>query len=406
MGLSREIGLAATKDGIAATPLADSLLAMGTAVLHGQGRALVTERQTNLRVLSDPTGVGAAAVTAQAVMRDAASHYLDAVQPKALALLAQTDGVTNLMTALASLGGPTTPGGELSQMLEAVAAAFDTLTGSARDLEKTSGASAAATLAAARALSKALTAAITRLEGENGQIARTRAQIDETEKAIFDAIEDIVRNSNVVRGGVKGLVTYVIGLFGGDDTAKQPKTPEKANKTPEKTTDKATEKPAEKPAEKPTGKTSGDPAKDSGEIEPFPAESIDTISTGVEGLAAAEARIKAKNTLLARQYQDLAALGALLAAAQAINTQTSAMASTAGKLHEAVAAMPGTTAAIAQGLRDLAGRAQKPANRREVMAAIAQTADSWARLGTQLGQSQATFAGIGKLFPPLVPVKP
>lgn len=398
MGLSREIGLAATTDGIAATPLADSLLAMGTAVLHGQGRALVTERQTNLRVLSDPTGVGAAAVTAQAVMRDAASHYLDAVQPKALALLAQTDGVTNLMTALTSLGGPTTPGGELSQMLEAVAAAFDTLTGSARDLEKTSGASAAATLAAARALSKALTAAITRLEGEKGQIARTRAQIDETEQAIFDAIEDIVRNSNVVRGGVKGLVTYVIGLFGGDDTAKQPKTPEKADKT----TDKA----AEKTKEKPTGTTSDDPAKDSGEIEPFPAESIDTISTGVEGLAAAEARIKAKNTLLARQYQDLAALGALLAAAQAINTQTSAMAGTAGKLHEAVAGMPGITAAIAQGLRDLAVRAQKPANRREVMAAITQTADSWARLGTQLGQSQATFAGIGKLFPPLVLVKP
>lgn len=398
MGLSREIGLAATTDGIAATPLADSLLAMGTAVLHGQGRALVTERQTSLRVLSDPTGIGAAAVTAQAVMRDAASHYLDAVQPKALALLAQTDGVTNLMTALTSLGGPTTPGGELSQMLEAVAAAFDTLTGSARDLEKTSGASAAATLGAARTLSKALTAAITRLEGENGQIARTRAQIDETEKAIFDAIEDIVRNSNVVRGGVKGLVTYVIGLFGGDDTAEQPKTPEKADKT----TGKATEKPAEKTTEK----TSDDPAKDSGEIEPFPAESIDTISTGVEGLAAAEARIKAKNTLLARQYQDLAALGALLAAAQAINTQTSAMASTAGKLHEAVAAMPGITAAIAQGLRDLAVRAQKPANRREVMAAIAQTADSWARLGTQLGQSQATFAGIGKLFPPLVLVKP
>lgn len=402
MGLSREIGLAATKDGIAATPLADSLLAMGTAVLHGQGRALVTERQTNLRVLSDPTGVGAAAVTAQAVMRDAASHYLDAVQPKALALLAQTDGVTNLMTALASLGGPTTPGGELSQMLEAVAAALDKLTGSARDLEKTSGASAAATLAAAHALSKALTAAITRLEGEKGQIARTRAQIDETEKAIFDAIEDIVRNSNVVRGGVKGLVTYVIGLFGGDDTAKQPKTPEKAGKA----TEKPAEKPAEKTTEKSTGKTSDDPAKDSGEIEPFPAESIDTISTGVEGLAAAEARIKAKNTLLARQYQDLAALGALLAAAQAISTQTGAMASTAGKLHEAVSAMPGITAAIAQGLRDLAVRAQKPANRREVMAEIAQTSDSWARLGTQLGQSQATFAGIGKLFPPLVLVKP
>jgi hypothetical protein len=388
MGLVDEIGLAARTEKIAATPLADNLLAMGTAVLHAQGRALVTERQTSLRVLRDPTGAGAAAATAQATLRDAASHYLDVVQPRALALFAQTDGVTNLMNALTGLDGPSTPGGELSRMLNAVADSFDKLTGTARDLEKVSGASAEVTAGAARTLSKALTAAIKQLEGENGEIAKTRAQIDETEKAIYDAIDDIVRNSNVVRGGVKGLVTYVMGLFGGGDEATQkPKAPEKA---PEKT---AETKPAEPPA------------KDSGEIEPFPAESIDTISTGIEGVAAAEARIKAKNTILAQQYQDLAALGALLAAVQAISNQTGAMADTAQKLHDAAAATPKITTAIADGLRDLAAQAIRPTNRKDVMATITATADSWTLLCTQLRQSAATFAGIGKLFPPLVLVK-
>lgn len=361
-------------------------MSVGTAVLHAQGRALVTERQANLQVLRDPTGVGAAAAEAQTAMRDAASHYLDVVQPGTIALFAATQGAANLMNSVLGLAGQTASGDELSQMLATVAEQFDKLTQTAADTAKAVSVSADVTAAAAGKLSGALTGAIGRLEGKGGEIAQARAGIETTEKAIFQAIDDIVKKSNVVGAGIKGLVTYVLGVFGGDDAgddAKNDKTKPAAKKVA--ADDKAV----------------GETAKDSGKIEPFPAESIDTITTGVEGIAGAQAQIKAKNALLVVQYQDLAALGALLAAAQTISGQTNAMAGTAKRLHDAASPTPAIIGAIADGMRALATQAATPAGRKDAITAISASADSWTRLANQLRQTMATMAGIGKLFPPL-----
>lgn len=386
MTITSEISPPVATSRISATALADNLMSVGTAVLHAQGRALVTERQANLQVLSDPTGVGAAAAEAQTAMRDAASHYLDVVQPGTIALFAATQGAANLMNSVLGLAGQTASGDELSQMLATVAEQFDKLTQTAADTAKAVSVSADVTTAAAGKLSGALTGAIGRLEGKDGEIAQARAGIETTEKAIFQAIDDIVKKSNVVGAGIKGLVTYVLGVFGGDDAgddAKNDKTKPAAKKVA--ADDKAV----------------GETAKDSGKIEPFPAESIDTITTGVEGIAGAQAQIKAKNALLVVQYQDLAALGALLAAAQTISGQTNAMAGTAKRLHDAASPTPAIIGAIADGMRALATQAVTPAGRKDAITAISASADSWTRLANQLRQTMATMAGIGKLFPPL-----
>lgn len=386
MTITSEISPPVATSRISATALADNLMSVGTAVLHAQGRALVTERQANLQVLRDPTGVGAAAAEAQTAMRDAASHYLDVVQPGTIALFAATQGAANLMNSVLGLAGQTASGDELSQMLATVAEQFDKLTQTAADTAKAVSVSADVTAAAAGKLSGALTGAIGRLEGKGGEIAQARAGIETTEKAIFQAIDDIVKKSNVVGAGIKGLVTYVLGAFGGDDAggaAKNDKTKPAAKKVA--ADDKAV----------------GETAKDSGKIEPFPAESIDTITTGVEGIAGAQAQIKAKNALLVVQYQDLAALGALLAAAQTISGQTNAMAGTAKRLHDAASPTPAIIGAIADGMRALATQAATPAGRKDAITAISASADSWTRLANQLRQTMATMAGIGKLFPPL-----
>ncbi len=390
MTITSEISPPVATSRISATALADNLMSVGTAVLHAQGRALVTERQANLQVLRDPTGVGAAAAEAQTAMRDAASHYLDVVQPGTIALFAATQGAANLMNSVLGLAGQTASGDELSQMLATVAEQFDKLTQTAADTAKAVSVSADVTAAAAGKLSGALTGAIGRLEGKGGEIAQARAGIETTEKAIFQAIDDIVKKSNVVGAGIKGLVTYVLGAFGGDDAggaAKNDKTKPAAKKVA--ADDKADDKAA------------GETAKDSGKIEPFPAESIDTITTGVEGIAGAQAQIKAKNALLVVQYQDLAALGALLAAAQTISGQTNAMAGTAKRLHDAASPTPAIIGAIADGMRALATQAATPAGRKDAITAISASADSWTRLANQLRQTMATMAGIGKLFPPL-----
>lgn len=376
--------------GASALALGDNLMTVGAAVLHAQGRALVIERQASLQILRDPTGVGADAAAAQATMREAASHYLDVVQPQVIALFGAVSGAANLMNAAVVLNGPTAQGDDLPQILGAVTGQLDQLTATARDTARTARASADVTGSAAGALDKALTAAIDRLEGEGGEIAQLRDRIDSTEKAIFQGIDDIVKNSNVVGQGIKSLVTYVMGTFGGGgDSGEKEKPKPAADKTKPDAATAGTDKTA---------------PKESGAIEPFPAESIDTISTGAEGVAKAQALVKAKNTLLAAQYQELAALDALLAAAQVISGQTAAMADTAKRLGDALAQTAAITGAIADELRALTTRAAKPEARKDVRAKLAALAGSWTRLSAQMGQIQSALSGIGKLFPPLTPV--
>ena len=376
--------------GASALALGDNLMTVGAAVLHAQGRALVIERQASLQILRDPTGVGADAAAAQATMREAASHYLDVVQPQVIALFGAVSGAANLMNAAVVLNGPTAQGDDLPQILGAVTGQLDQLTATARDTARTARASADVTGSAAGALDKALTAAIDRLEGDGGEIAQLRDRIDSTEKAIFQGIDDIVRNSNVVGQGIKSLVTYVMGTFGGGgDSGEKEKPKPAADKTKPDAATAGTDKTA---------------PKESGAIEPFPAESIDTISTGAEGVAKAQALVKAKNTLLAAQYQELAALDALLAAAQVISGQTAAMADTAKRLGDALAQTAAITGAIADELRALTTRAAKPEARKDVRAKLAALAGSWTRLSAQMGQIQSALSGIGKLFPPLTPV--
>lgn len=404
MGLAGEFDLSVADAGIVASPLSDNLSTLGASVLHVQGRALVTERQINLQVLRDPTGVGAAAATAQGTMREVASHYLDAVQPRAIAFFAATDGVVNLMNALASLDGATTAGGDLSRMLSAVADALDRLTDSAKETEKATRMSADISANAAQTLSRALNAAVKRLDGEDGEIAQLQGRIDQTEAEIYAAIDDIIKNSNVVGDGIKGLVTYVMGLFGGEGGDKLKPAPDKP-KTPEKATDKPRDTSATGDTATKDGAQTDKGEDDSGEIAPFPAQSIDSITSGVEGVAEAQTRLRTRNALLSTQYLDLASLGTLLAAAQTIKAQTGAMARTNAQLHEAASRTPAITQALAGGMRALAGLAVKPANHKQVIATIAAATDSWARMSVQLRQSEATFAGIGNLFPPLVLVK-
>lgn len=373
--------------GASALALGDNLMTVGAAVLHAQGRALVIERQASLQILRDPTGADAAA--AQATMREAASHYLDVVQPQVVALFGAVSGAANLMNAAVVLNGPTAQGDDLPQILGAVTGQLDQLTATARDTARTARASADVTGSAAGALDKALTAAIDRLEGEGGEIAQLRDRIDSTEKAIFQGIDDIVKNSNVVGQGIKSLVTYVMGTFGGGgDSGEKEKPKPAADKTKPDAATAGTDKTA---------------PQESGAIEPFPAESIDTISTGAEGVAKAQALVKAKNTLLAAQYQELAALDALLAAAQVISGQTAAIADTAKRLGDALAQTAAITGAIADELRALTTRAAKPEARKDVRAKLAALAGSWTRLSAQMGQIQSALSGIGKLFPPLTP---
>lgn len=404
MGLAGEFDLSVADAAIVASPLSDNLSTLGASVLHVQGRALVTERQINLQVLRDPTGVGAAAAAAQGTMREVASHYLDAVQPRAIAFFAATDGVVNLMNALASLDGATTKGGDLSRMLSAVADALDRLTDSAKETEKATRLSADISANAAQALSRALNAAVKRLDGEDGEIAQLQGRIDQTEAEIYAAIDDIIKNSNVVGDGIKGLVTYVMGLFGGEGGDKPKPAPDKP-KTPEKAAEKPRDTSAKRDTATKDGAQTDKGEDDSGEIAPFPAQSIDSITSGVEGVAEAQTRLRTRNALLSTQYQDLASLGTLLAAAQTIKAQTGAMARTNAQLHEAASRTPAITHALAGGMRALAGLAVKPANHKQVIATIAAATDSWARMSVQLRQSEATFAGIGNLFPPLVLVK-
>ncbi|MDA5095581.1 HBL/NHE enterotoxin family protein [Aliiroseovarius sp. KMU-50] len=389
---------------ISVTDLRQDLFQVGAEVLHMQGRAMVLDRQVNLKVLTDPTGVGGEAIAAQKSMRKAANYYLSTVMPKLIRIVTDASAARNLVVALKTTLAPVTDPEEAKRLITSVANQLDVYAKNTQDAVQLAQTSVNVTTAASTKLATAIADATAKLDGPNGQIAAAQTEIDATEKEVFDAIQAIVTNADSIGEGVKDLVTYVLSFIGGGDKDNKSdgtsKGDDSSSEKKEKSAPKSGDEKAEN-GENGDGPSGGGDKEEGGEIAEFPAQSITTISTGVAGISEAQKAIKSGNALLNKQYQAFAAMSAMLAAVQVINSQIGTINKTGASLLTAVSEAATSYGDIASGMTALANKVDQdgglPAAMSEINAVIA----DWSRLRGELDDMRAALSGVGSYFPPL-----
>ena len=356
---------------------------LATEVLGNQLRAVIALRQPELRILSDPTGLGRDVLTAQARNARAARHFLGTIQPRMALLVAEAtslgEQMRDLNQTLAETPDPQDAAEALARILEEMRT-YESCTREGLAMARTS---VDITDNTARMLQKAIDRTSAATGDKDARIARARIAVERTEKTISDAVQAMIGESDISGAGIGGrtiggpagagpagsaagsagirdIATALVSRFGGMARALP---------------------------------------RDSGAIAEFPVETITTITSDALGQGPAPQAIRDGNALLQDQYQALAGFGAMLAAAQIIRGQTVELAEAASRLARITGETDATLATVIASVEALRTRLGKG----ETVAVIAAELDAamfaWTRLIIRTREIGRTLSGVNLLFP-------
>ncbi len=333
---------------------------LATEVLGNQLRALITLRQPELRILSDPTGLGRVTLTAQARNAKAARHFLSTIQPKMALLVSEATSLGNLMLDLNQTLAATSDPQEAGQALARVVDRMRDHECCAREGLAMARTNADITDNTAKMLGKAIDKVIAEAGGRDGRIARAKAAVERTEKTISEAIQTLLGESDITAPGIRDIATQSVALFGGQTGARH---------------------------------------RNSGAIAEFLVEAITTITADANGQEPGAQTIPGANALLQGQYRVLATFGVMLAAAQVIRNQTVELGEAAGRLARIAGETDATLATVIASVEALRSRLAKG----DAVAVIAAELDAamfaWTRLTIRTRELERTLSGINLLFP-------
>ena len=333
---------------------------LATEVLGNQLRALITLRQPELRILSDPTGLGRVTLTAQARNAKAARHFLSTIQPKMALLVSEATSLGNLMLDLNQTLAATSDPQEAGQALARVVDRMRDHECCAREGLAMARTNADITDNPAKMLEKAIDKVIAEAGGRDGRIARAKAAVERTEKTISEAIQTLLGESDITAPGIRDIATQSVALFGGQTGARH---------------------------------------RNSGAIAEFLVEAITTITADANGQEPGAQTIPGANALLQGQYRVLATFGVMLAAAQVIRNQTVELGEAAGRLARIAGETDATLATVIASVEALRSRLAKG----DAVAVIAAELDAamfaWTRLTIRTRELERTLSGINLLFP-------
>lgn len=333
---------------------------LATQLLGNQLYAQLVLRQPDLRILSDPVGLGRAALTAQARNARAARHFLGTIRPRMAALLGEATSLGDLMQGLnrtlSQTDDPQTAAEALSRVVERMREhEADTRDGLA--LARTHADIADST---ARMLDKAIDQVFADLGGQPPRIARARAAVERTQKTISDAVQAILCDDDISGTGIRDIATRSMPLSGGISGASSP---------------------------------------DCGAIAEFHVETVTSIAPDMPGQAQIPQAIRDSNALLRRQYGALATFSAMLAAAQAIRSQTVELGNAACRLARILGEADATLATICTSIESLRTRLNKGEAVPVIAAELDMAMFAWTRLTIRTREIRQTLSGMNLLFP-------
>ncbi len=360
--------------------LADDVERLVATGIAAQARALALTRQQDAATFVPDKALASRIRDAQEQVGESTAYFLDRLLPDLIGSLADADGAAGLVDGLGKTIARLDTAEQVPVVTGAVVTEFDAYRTKSQLLTTALTAAAGRAEAKVAVLAGVLQTEITALDGPDGAIAKTRAGIAATVKALDDDVNAVVTQAKAVGSGVKGFLTdkvkFATGIltdFGGKDT----------------TAPKAGEKP------KDTGKKFSVTGID---VERAGDTGADTASSGASGLETAVAAFKRDNAELATLYQGLYRLNAAMAVAAATADQVTAYA--AALRLTAVAAGNVTTTWEACLARTDGAIGTRPA----VEAALIRTTVGWADLTARLRHARSAVAGGRGLIPDVGPL--
>ncbi|MEV6909754.1 hypothetical protein [Amycolatopsis sp. NPDC051071] len=360
--------------------LADDVERLVATGIAAQARALALARQENAASFVPDEVLAARIQDAQEQVGESTAYFLDRLLPDLIRGLSDADGAAGLVTGLDRTITRLDTDGQVPVVTGAVVTEFDAYRAKSLRLSNALTAAAGRADAKVATLAGVLKSEIAALDGPDGAIAKARAGIAATVKALDDDVNAVVTQAKAVGSGVKGFLTdkvkFATGIltdFGGKDT-----TPPKAGEKP-----------------KDTGKKFSVTGID---VERAGDTGADTASSGATGLDAAIAAFKRDNVELAALYQRLYRLNAAMAVAAALTDQITAY---AGALRLTAVAAANVTTTWETCLARTDGALD---TRPSVEAALAKVTDGWAELSARLRHARMAVAGGRGLIPDVGPL--
>ncbi|WP_147393018.1 hypothetical protein [Paracoccus siganidrum] len=323
--------------------LADHIVQIGAMLLHARGRAMILDHQADLRVLADPTDIGWRAAEVQSNMRSLARYHLEVLMPRASQVLGRVGSLVKLVGELEASADQV----RLTRLALAMGRYVTTVQGVARAM------SSAAVMArvAEQNLSGTLSATLQKIEGPDGTLSSSYARIEICEYELFNAIEEALSQAGDLAGQPGALRILEGGVI-----------------------------------------AEAGPGSELGEIEPLRAARLTVLPD------AAPAPVVERSRRLRARYDELAARGALVAAAGLIGNQAGAMAAAAHSLDLAFSALARGIERQAAECRMLARQTADPQNAGRVACRIAQARREWSLLGARLRVPLELLSGTDRIF--------
>jgi hypothetical protein len=379
------INIARIADGPATNTLSSGTLRTSIerfayAALGAQAHALVVSRQPPIPELDNTTRDLSAL---QAKLREHAAYVTQTLIPGALTGLTDTDAAVNLFTAVLTQVQSILAKGEGARSQAA------TLVGSVIDDYKTRAANAGETADMWKREAEALAALVGTLEadvnktiqgldGPDGVLKTTKADIERTIEQLAADIDATVKSGQQIGEGIKslitGIVTSISGLLGGGND------------------DKNKPDPSDEKKDKPDAQAAG--------ADSVSVVGIAAIEQGAEGAGRVRANFLAHYRNLAALYQTLAEAKATLAATRAVQSQAALLARAVKDGADAAASNHNSWTTIAAGFADYARKIAEisPPN---TLATLKDANQDWSRLPKLIRELKDAFAGIGNAIPPV-----
>ena len=386
--------------------LDNQIYAFALQIIQAQGRANVVLAQTELRALSDPTGILSKAAALQTHLRKMAGFYQQSTSRQMISGLTSFDAVYNLATALRP-GNSTAKDAALTS--GAVAESFRQ---QAKDMSVTTTrvqSTVDLVTSAVKDFAEALSTVTEKLDGDDGQIAQVSEAIDKVQANIDQDLENIVKSSREIGAGVKQLVTQSLALItagGGDGKTDKKSASDKPDTAQSgKDTSATANKPNDGASGKGTDTRGASDQKDRfGDLEPFPVEAIDTVQDGAGQSVAVMNSLRANNRLLAKFLHEKAQLSAALTVCQAIRMQGDSFGRTVTAAHQALSELTSTLDDMAERYAALSAAITKTTETAPEYGALMQHIQDankdWARIHRDLVDIESDLAGLFTLFPP------
>lgn len=333
---------------------------LATQLLGNQLYALVGLRQPQLRILSDPTGLGRVTLTTQARNQRAARHFLGTIQPRMTQLVSDATALGALMQELNRTLARTDDRQTAAEALSRVVDRMRDYEAGARDGLALVRTNADITDNSASMLGKAIDKVIAALADRDARIARARANVEKSERTVSEAVQAVLGECDVTRPGLRDIATAAVALRGG---------------------------------------IAGASPRRCGAIAQFHVETVTTIAQDMPGRAAAPQAIRDGNAVLQGHYGMLATCSTMLAAAQAIRGQAAELAEAACRLARIAGETDATLTTLIASIDAL--RLRLGAG--EAVAVIAAELDAamfaWTRLTIRTRETERILSAMNLLFP-------